>query len=153
MRSHTKIALVVLASLTLSAAAGWLFVQTILRQNIQLPGSPRQEAHWSLDPAHPPRPDSVVIPVLVNDIQCASGVSPEDRLFPPLVVQTEDTVVITFSATRPPGRGQTCPTHPPVRRVVLMDRVLGDRILMDGGYSPPRLVDADTPAPCCGMAR
>lgn len=100
------------------------------------------EGEWELDPSFPaPTSEDSVIHVLANDRQCASGVSPQDRLAPPEVRIEGDLVVVTFWAHELTGN-HTCPGHAPVARTVNLKEPLGARGLADGGFFPARVVQA-----------
>ncbi len=95
---------------------------------------------WQLDPDFPsPDPGDTSIQVLAADLQCASGVAADDRLLEPDVHASEGKIVITFWA-HPLKGAQTCPSHPPARRVVDLGGPLGLRALADGGVYPPETV-------------
>lgn len=143
MRSPAKLLLLTAGLLVFLIASTWLVVREITQETAGAP-SLRQEAHWSFHPDHPPDPTSRTLVVLANDLQCASGIPPEDRLFPPKVDESSDAVVITFSARMTPGGVATCPGHQPVTRRIILTEPIGDRRLLDGWYSPPRTVDEDT---------
>lgn len=93
--------------------------------------------NWALDPdAPPPVPESTLLHVLANDIQCAGGASPHDRMGPPEVEYLSDVIIITFWAETLPAGTYTCPGHPPVKRTVTLTEPLGARRLLDGGIFP-----------------
>jgi hypothetical protein len=93
-------------------------------------------ASWKLDPAvASPGPGSTSLRVLVNDSQCASGRSPEERLRRPQVRVLPDAVVVTFIADDLPGL-RTCPSHAPARRTVELPERIGHRRLLDGATIP-----------------
>lgn len=143
MRSSAKLLLLTAGLLVFLVTSVWMFFRDLTTTEPQ--GAPtRQEAHWSFHPDHPPDPTSRTIVVLANDLRCASGIPPEDRLFPPKVDESSGAVVITFSARITPGDGGTCQGHLPVTRTITLSQPIGDRELLDGWYSPPRPVDGST---------
>lgn len=144
MRSPAKLLLLTAGLLILLVTSTWLVVRDLIAQNKGAGAPIPQEAHWSFHPDHPPDPTSRTLVVLANDIQCASGIPPNDRLLPPEVHESPREVVITFSAKPPPGSAGTCPTHPAVTRTITLSQPIGDRSLLDGWYSPPRPVDEST---------
>lgn len=98
----------------------------------------RTSARWGLDPvASPIGADAATIDVIVNDAQCAGGEGPGGRLLDPTIVATEDAITITF-ATRALEGAQTCPSHPPAHRQVVLPEPLRGRALLDGGVYPAR---------------
>ncbi len=80
---------------------------------------------------------SLSFEVLANDRQCASGVAAEERVSEADVVETDESVVVTFTATPLEGN-QNCPSHAPTRRTVTLQRPLGERRLLDGAVYPPQ---------------
>ncbi len=91
------------------------------------------EVEWRLDPAFPqPDADTRVLHVLATERVCASGEPMGDRLIGPQIVDTEDSVLIAFAATPPPGDEQTCPGNPPAAVTVDLPAPLGERTLRDG---------------------
>ncbi|MEY2425390.1 MAG: hypothetical protein QOI61_962 [Actinomycetota bacterium] len=75
--------------------------------------------------------------VWASDRQCASGVAADERVGEAEVLETDDSVVVTFTATPLKG-AQNCPGHAPTHRTVALKRPLGDRKLLDGGVYPPQ---------------
>lgn len=87
---------------------------------------------WRLDPeAEPLTPETTSIPVLVTEVDCASGRPMEDRLVGPEVLMTEHEVLIVFGAT-PLSGAQDCQGNPEQPVMVQLPEPLDDRIVRDG---------------------
>jgi hypothetical protein len=101
-------------------------------------------AEWRLDPAFPPpAADDRQIHVLINELACASGQSPQGRVLPPIVASGPTAVTIAILVTNRPG-GQDCLGNPDFPVVVDLPEPLGGRQLLDGAVFPPR--DVTQPA-------
>ncbi len=99
------------------------------------------EASWVLDPAaDPPGPDSRSVAVLVSELDCTGGSEIGERLVGPEVSESEDQVVIAFAVVPLEGGAFTCPSNPPRSVTVELSAPLGDRVLADGRWAPPRPV-------------
>lgn len=136
---------------------GWVQYGTVFRDGswqLDLVGQCRLQpfvpadvtvAVWWLDPAAPPPDASTTqFPILLQEVACSSGQSPEGRVLPPAVVATPESVTATFLVRRRPG-GNDCQGTRPLAMVFEMPEPLGSRRLLDGGSFPPR--DASVPAP------
>ena len=99
------------------------------------PGLARVDLY--LDPESPPEPDSTSINLLVTEQGCANGREMGDALRGPQVVETDDAVLVAF-AVAPIGGSATCPGNPPAAVAVELSAPLGERVLFDGLYNPPR---------------
>lgn len=87
---------------------------------------------WRLDPeAGPLTSETTSIPVLVTEVDCASGQPMEDRLVGPDVLMTGDEVLIVFGVT-PLSGAQDCQGNPEQRVMVPLPEPLGDRVVRDG---------------------
>ena len=76
-----------------------------------------------------------MVRVLVTELACASGRSPEGRIAPPTVIYREDSVTIIFG-TRPLAGTQTCQARPPAEVSVDLREPIGNRVLLDGSVFP-----------------
>ena len=88
-------------------------------------------ARWEIAPNEHPSQRSTTLDVLVYDLQCSSGRSPEGRIVAPEIEFRTDAVVMSFSVV-PLAGGQDCPLSPPAPYAVQFDEPLGDRVLLDG---------------------
>jgi hypothetical protein len=105
-----------------------------------------RRAAWQLDPAAGALTrSSTEIAVLVNEIDCASGEAPGERLHDPIVFELEDRVVLAF-VVDPLEGDQECPGNPSVPVVVELAEPLGDRPILDAG-SLPHVTIVDGAAP------
>lgn len=87
---------------------------------------------WELDPDYPaPTATSIELHVLAIERECASGQLPGDRLLPPTVVESTDTVLLSFVAEAQSGM-QECQGNPATPIVVVLAEPLGNRSLTDG---------------------
>lgn len=93
-------------------------------------------ATWALAPGQSLTPATVVLDVLVGELACASGNSPEGRVVPAAAVYLEDAVVVIFGVRPLPG-AQTCQASPPAEVRLELGEPLGDRELLDGSEFPP----------------
>jgi hypothetical protein len=93
----------------------------------------RAPVRWGLQPADQPGPPTRLF--VANDEQCAGSAGASERLDEPTIVETTETVTITFTATPTEG---TCPSHPPAIVPITLASPLGDRRLLDGGIYPPQ---------------
>lgn len=82
---------------------------------------------------------ATAVQVEVNERECVSGRDPGPFLQEPTVVEKTDTVVVYWTSESPTG-DQNCVGNPSVRRVLELDRPLGDRALLDGSTWPARQV-------------
>ncbi|MEX2011317.1 MAG: hypothetical protein WEF51_03655 [Chloroflexota bacterium] len=129
---------------------GWLvvgFLQRDGRWMLDLKGECQPEvelpagvgrAEWRLDPAFPPPAiGDRQIHVLINELACASGQSPEGRVLPPMIAPSQTAMTIVILVTGRPG-GQDCPGNPDFAMVADLPEPLGERPLLDGAVFPPR---------------
>lgn len=122
MRSPRLIVLVAVALL----AAGCSPDEVLPRPDVE-------EARWMVAPEADLGPDSTEVALLVQEVGCASGRPPGQRLR----VDTEyrvDQVVVTALVARPEG-DQECPSNPVVPFTLQLDEPLGDRVLTNGASS------------------
>jgi hypothetical protein len=103
-------------------------------------------AHWELSGDQVLAADTRSLDLLVTELGCASGQSPEGRVVPAAVVYLETSIII-FIATRPLAGPQTCNPGPPVRLDLELDEAIGDRQLFDGSVIPPEPRGAAHAAP------
>lgn len=85
----------------------------------------------------PPAAVDREIAVFATDPTCASGRPTGDRLLPALVEESDNEIRIAFAAT-PLAGAQTCPSHPPTPRQVILNEPIGNRTVLDGGTWPAR---------------
>ncbi len=90
---------------------------------------------WAL--ASEPDPAAIELDVLATSRECAGGEATGDRLRPPEVVETGESVTITFVADPLPPGTYTCPGSEPTPVTVQLAAPVGDRALLDGGTIPP----------------
>ncbi|MDP1795126.1 MAG: hypothetical protein Q8K63_13405 [Acidimicrobiales bacterium] len=100
---------------------------------VEPPG--RSSALWAIPSIGVDRTASI-FEVMAADRQCASGRSAEERVGQAEVVETDSTVTVTFTASRPEGEFQNCPGHANAKRTVELRAPLGERTLLDGGIFP-----------------
>lgn len=101
-------------------------------------------AEWRLDPAFPrPGAGDRQIHVLIHELACASGQSPEGRILPPMIASSPTAMTIAILVTSRPG-GQDCPGNPDFALTIDLPEPLGGRTLLDGAVYPPR--DISQPA-------
>jgi hypothetical protein len=93
-------------------------------------------ARWAPAPDADVGPEVTTIPILVNEMECASGQSAEGRVLEPAVDYRDDAVVVTVRVI-PLGGAQTCPGNPNTPASLELTEPLGERVLLDGGAIPP----------------
>lgn len=93
-------------------------------------------AHWELAPGEALTTTSQVFRVLVTELECASGASPEGRVVPAAMLRYDDSLVVVFGV-KPLSGAQTCQPGPPAEVTVDLGEPLGERELMDGAVFPP----------------
>ncbi len=95
-------------------------------------------AQWELAPGETVSTSSQTFKVLVTELECASGTSPEGRVVPAAMLRYEDTLVVVFGV-KPLTGAQTCQPGPPAEVTLDLGEPLGERQLMDGAEFPPEL--------------
>ncbi len=107
------------------------------------PGDP---ATWDVDPARPPRAGATSFSALVTRVACAGGQTGE--VLAPTVVETVESVTVTFTAAALGAGFHTCPGNDAVAAEVPLREPLGTRTLVDGGCAsvPPAPVSLCQPA-------
>lgn len=75
----------------------------------------------------------------VGEVGCTGARDPRPYLLEPTVVETEDTVLVSWTSKAVVG-GATCPGNPPVTHPLELSAPLGDRVLRDGSTWPYRKV-------------
>lgn len=98
------------------------------------PTSDAPLARWHL--AADPRPEDQTLPLLVNEIECASGQSADGRIATPEVEYRQDAVVITMRVERR-SDSEDCPSNPDTPYNLELREPVGTRALLDGGQTPP----------------
>ena len=111
------------------AASGECWPRVVLEAGLE-PGT------WALATVSD---DARQLDLLVSEFECASGQPPGERVQPPVIVETDHDVTITFGI-EPIGGIQDCPTAPGQPYRVTLGAPLGQRVLQDGTYFPPRVV-------------
>ena len=92
-----------------------------------------EPATWRLDPAHEaPARDALVLYLLVQEVACANGSSPVDRMSEPSIQYSDSAVAITVGI-RPLTGDVNCLGNPDVPVTVPLREPLGDRVLVNGG--------------------
>jgi hypothetical protein len=100
------------------------------------------EADWMLDPAFPdPAPADTELHLQVTERACTGASEIGDRLVGPEIRETDGEVIVAFAVLPLEGDVFTCPGNPPLAVTVTLDAPLGDRVLADGAYLPPRPAD------------
>lgn len=85
-------------------------------------------AQWELDADAEVGPESSTVPILVNEVQCASGRSAEGRIEVAVDYRADE---VEFDVgVRPRGGDQDCPTNPTTPYTVELDEPLGDRSIV-----------------------
>ena len=104
-------------------------------------GLGRVDVH--LDPDNLPSPEATEIALLVTEQGCANGREMGDALRGPQVVETDDAVVVAFAVVPITG-GADCPGNPPTPVTITLPEPLGDRVIQDGLYFPPKTVTVES---------
>ena len=96
-------------------------------------------ARWELAADADLRPESQVVRVLVFELACASGRSPEGRIAPAAIDYGDDSVTIVLGTRPPAGPAgpQTCQGSPPAVFSIELREPIGNRMLLDGSVFPP----------------
>lgn len=97
-----------------------------------IPPERLNRVNWRLDPQFEVDGSFIELPLLVTELECASGQPMGDRLLPPEVVETADAVYIAFAAVPDEADAHTCQGNPETAVVVPLEMPLGDRELKDG---------------------
>ncbi len=96
-----------------------------------------QRAHWVLGTVGD---DATQLVLLVTEYECAGGQPAGERVQAPVIVETDHDVTITFSI-EPIGGIQDCIGGAATLYRVTLGAPLGQRVLQDGSYFPPRVVE------------
>ena len=133
---------------------GWVVVGVAMRNGrweLDLKGDCQPEvvlpvgvsrAEWRLDPAFPPpAAGDRQIHVLINELACAGGQSPEGRVLPPIVAPSQTAMTIAILVTT---IGGDCPSNPDFALTIDLPEPLGGRALLDGAVFPP--IDVTKPS-------
>mgnify|MGYP006924550998 CR=1 FL=1 len=122
----------------------WRWVGSVSGEDCELEVVPPDvnRVKWVLDPSFPaPTADSTTLNLLATERECASGQPMDDRLLPPTVVEDDEAVLITMTATPPSGDAFTCPYNPAQLVAITLASPLGDRELLDGSTTAGRISD------------
>jgi hypothetical protein len=109
-------------------------------------GPARTWAKWFLPSGERLEAATTTFPALVTGQVCAAGDPPAGRILAPEIVETPDSVVVTFATRALPAPTTSC-DNPPTRIDVVLPTPLGIRQLRDGSTMP--FGDPRPPA-CCG---
>ena len=96
-----------------------------------------------LDPDSPPDPGSTSLDLLVTERECASGREMGEALQGPQVVETDRAVTVAFAAIRPDAMAVTCQGNPSTSVTIQLSKPLGDRVIYDGLFVPPKALNLD----------
>ena len=96
-----------------------------------------------LDPAALPKPEDSTIHVLTTETECASGREMGDALLGPQLIETDEAVLLAFAAISSVGPAE-CPGNPSTLVTIELSQPLGQRILYDGLYVPPKPITVDS---------
>ncbi|WP_432489644.1 hypothetical protein [Kineococcus sp. SYSU DK018] len=124
---RTAAALVILAGL---AACGQEGSDEVHREVTATTAQEAPVATWRV--VEPPAPESTQVPLLVNEVSCASGQSAEGRIQKPEVAYQPEAVIITVRVEYA-GGAQECPSNPDTPLTVELSEPVGARELVDGG--------------------
>jgi hypothetical protein len=121
-----------------NSAGGWTIDSTgSCRLTVVMPDG-IGPARWWIDPgAGLPAAGATSVAGFLLEQSCASGRSPEGRVFGPVVDYHETSIVIRFGVRKRPG-GQDCPGNPPFAVRFELDQPIAGRRLLDGSAFPPR---------------
>jgi len=75
----------------------------------------------------------------VSEVECTGARDPRPYLLKPTIVETVDTVLVSWTSKAVVG-GATCPGNLPVSQTLELAAPLGDRVLRDGSTWPYRKV-------------
>lgn len=118
-------------------AGGWKLSNAKVCDLVAFHGA-AETGRWRLDPrAHPPRPDSRILHLIISGTACVSGRSPFGRIRPLLAQYGTDVIELTVLLRPIDGGFQTCLGSASVRRTVVLDEPLGERELLDAAIYPP----------------
>lgn len=84
-------------------------------------------------------PLSTRLTATVGEVECTGARDPRPYLLEPRIVETDDTVVVTWTSKAVVG-GATCPGNPSVSQPLQLTSPLGDRVVRDGSTYPARKV-------------
>lgn len=114
--------------------AGWAFAGS---GDCQLRPLLAEGASWAeVTAPAPPDPAASVLRVGVNELACTGSRDPSPHLREPVLVETQETVVVYWTSTPPEG-AQACPGNPTVSREITLSEPLGERQVLDGSRWPP----------------
>jgi hypothetical protein len=116
-------------------AAGRCWPQVVLPDGLQAAG-------WV--PEAPVGAGDTTFVALVTERDCNSGEPATGRVVDPVIVIGPDRVAITFGIRPRPGDHE-CQGNPPTPTEVVLPEPLGGRMLVDGSFVPPRVVQAPPP--------
>lgn len=85
--------------------------------------------------------DARTLTIDVNERQCTSSRDPRPFLKDPVVVETAESVTV-YGTTTPMTEAATCSGNPTVQQTIVLEKPLGDRVVLDGATWPPSEVPA-----------
>lgn len=80
--------------------------------------------------------------VYLSEFRCSSARDPRPFLREPAIVETDDSVTITWTSQA--SAGGTCGSREPVPQQIDLTKPLGDRVLLDGSHWPARPILGDS---------
>ena len=103
-------------------------------------------ARAAFDPDRPIDAESIEVPLLIRERECASGRAPVDRDIATTVLETDASVTVIVLVEEVRGDAD-CPGNPWHPITITLDRPLGDRTLFDGhqAQTAPVALPDDTP--------
>ena len=121
------------------ADTDWAVIEEMQRSDwVELVYPPRP-SEWRRAPGLPPDPDSHLLPMEINESNCASGQPPSDRDIDVISVPYQGGLSLVVMV-EPVAGGALCPGNPWYPITVDLGEPLGDRALYDGKTWPPQAI-------------
>ncbi len=89
------------------------------------PGPAAVDAEWVVDPDAKLGPTATSIPIVVNEMECASGRSATGRIEVEIAYGPDEVGIEV--GVRPLGGDQNCPSNPNTPYIIELSEPLGDR--------------------------
>jgi hypothetical protein len=107
-------------------------------------------ATWRIDPAGDLGPAAQSVRILLTEIGCANGLTPEGRLLEPVVEYRADAITISLRVRQ--FKGADCPSNPEYPLTIKLSEPIGRRALVDGEDGAVRWKPAEQimPVPTIG---
>ena len=138
LRTHELIAIERFGEPDANGRPGW-FLRSSTRCELRRQAPGMNTATTILDPAAPPPgPDTTRIPVLVTEVDCASGEPATGRVRLITVEEDEHQVGIFLAVKAKRSDVETCPSNPPTPFTIELDAPLAERSPVDVGVYPNR---------------